>query len=433
MKPEINPSKPSSRWHKPWVYLGLLAFLLLLGVILYNIPGIHERAVYHLAVLRSKVFYYFNPPSANVFDPIGEASTTQPVNTQEPTDLPEATATLQPVTVSASVTATPTPAPLPPAVNLDNILLQPQAFNNCGPATLSMNLSFWGWEGNQSDIQKIIKPRLEDLAVTPEELVSYVESHTPYRAVLRYAGDLDLVKRFVAAGIPVLVERGYYIPSDGWMGHFGVINGYDDASQTVHIPDSFSGVIDFSYADLELYWAQFFNTFIVVFPPEREPEVLNLLGEQSDRLASLENALELSVQRAESETGREQYFAVFNQGVILTLQGNYPQAAQAFDRAFALYRDLYEEDRPWRLIWYQEYPYMAYYHTGRYQDVVNLATATIDATPNKGLPESYLWMGRAQVALGQEKTAAFNFKRALTWHPNWPLAVAELEKLGEAP
>ncbi len=76
---------------------------------------------------------------------------------------------------------------------------------------------------------------------------------------------------------------------------------------------------------------------------------------------------------------------------------------------------------------------MAYYHTGRYQDVVNLATATIDATPNKGLPESYLWMGRAQVALGQEKTAAFNFKRALTWHPNWPLAVAELEKLGEAP
>ena len=79
------------------------------------------------------------------------------------------------------------PTALPPRVELGNIVLQPQAFNNCGPATLSMNLSFWGWQGYQSDIQKVIKPRLEDLSVTPEELVEFVNTQTPYRALLRYA------------------------------------------------------------------------------------------------------------------------------------------------------------------------------------------------------------------------------------------------------
>mgnify|MGYP000855920366 FL=1 len=431
--PKHPQSVKTSLWRKPWPYLGFLVLLVLAAVILYNTPGIHERAVYHIAVWRGKIFYFFNPPSATTFDPIGQATpelsaALPPTATSLPTasPVPSATPLVPP-------TPTTVPTALPPRVELGNIVLQPQAFNNCGPATLSMNLSFWGWVGYQSDIQKVIKPRLEDLSVTPEELVEFVNTQTPYHALLRYAGDLALVKRFVATGIPVLVERGYYIPSDGWMGHFGVINGFDDEAQTVHIPDSFSGIIDLKYSDLELYWAQFFNTFIVVYPPEREAEVLDLLGAQADQAASLQQALELSIQRAESETGREQYFAVFSQGVIFSLQGKYPEAASAFDQAFGLYRELYEDDRPWRLIWYQEYPYIAYYNTGRYQDVVNLATVTIDATPNKGLPESYLWMGRAQVALGQESTAAFNFKRALTWHPNWAPALAELDKLGVEP
>jgi hypothetical protein len=61
---------------------------------------------------------------------------------------------------------------------------------------------------------------------------------------------------------------------------------------------------------------------------------------------------------------------------LLNLQ-DYAGAAQAYDSAFALYAALPQDERPWRLLWYQDGPYAAYYHTGRYQDVINLAHSTL--------------------------------------------------------
>ncbi|MFZ3069785.1 MAG: C39 family peptidase, partial [Anaerolineaceae bacterium] len=405
-------------------YLVLLLIIILIGVGLYQIPSIHERAYFHLATFRSKVYYFFKPPASTTFEPLAQ-STTDPqviasLTAMAPTA--SATATLEPTdqfSPASTITSTPTgvPTSLPEQVMLGKIILEPQAFNNCGPATLSMALNYWGWEGKQHNVQAVIKPRLEDLAVTPAELKSFVESETEFSALIRYGGDLNMVRKFVAAGFPVLIERGYFIPSDGWMGHFGVINGYDDAAQTVHIPDSFSGVIDLSYADLELYWAQFFNTYLIISPPEKEQQVLALLGNQADETYNIAYTLELETERIDTLTGREQFLAQYNQGTLLLMQKNYPAAAEAYDKAFEIYKHLYEEERPWRLLWYEPGPYEAYYYTGRYEDVLNLANKTLDDTPEDALPETLLWRGRANLKLGDQETAIFDFKRALQWHP----------------
>ena len=428
--------KRMEKKRKPWPYLGLIALLVVIGVALYQVPAIHDRAYFHFATLRAKVFFFFKPPASTTFDPsanqtpTGSAPTGQPAATSTP--VPTPTAPPEP-TPGPTLAPTAIPTPLPESVSLGGITLQPQAFNNCGPATLSMNLEFWGWEGFQSDIQRVIKPRLEDLSVTPAELVAFVEGHTDFKALVRQAGTLDLLKRFIAAGIPFMVERGYFVPSDGWMGHFGVINGYDDAAGTVHIPDSFSGIIDMRYEDLQRFWDQFNNTYLVVYPPEREAEVMALLGADADADANLEKALHQARSRAKDLTGQQQFFAAYSTGSILVQMQRWEEAAAAYDTAFALYNALYQEDRPWRLFWYETGAYEAYYHTGRYQDVLGLADKVLDETPSKGLPETYLWRARANVALGDEVTAAYDYKRALTWHPNWQPALDGLAELGVAP
>ncbi len=102
-----------------------------------------------------------------------------------------------------------------------------------------MILRYWGWVGDEIDIEKLVKPRLEDLNVTPQEMLDYIQNHTEQDAVLRLGGTIDLLKRLYAAGYPVLVERGYVNRDDewnGWMGHYGVIDGYDDANRLYTSP-----------------------------------------------------------------------------------------------------------------------------------------------------------------------------------------------------
>ena len=148
------------------------------------------------------------------------------------TPLPEPTSGLETIQETALPTATLEPTPIPAVVQLEGVFQEYQRMNSCGPTNLAINLRYWGWVGEQTDIENVVKPRLEDLNVTPQEMVSYVQEHTEQDAIVRLGGSVDLLKRLVAAGYPVMVERGFVnIDEDwkGWMGHYGVVDGYDDA------------------------------------------------------------------------------------------------------------------------------------------------------------------------------------------------------------
>ena len=49
--------------------------------------------------------------------------------------------------------------------------------NNCGPATLSMALHVYNWNGDQFDISNVIKPERDDRNVNPEEMVFWVRNY----------------------------------------------------------------------------------------------------------------------------------------------------------------------------------------------------------------------------------------------------------------
>lgn len=425
-------------------------------VALYQVPAIHDRAYFYVASLRSKIYYFFKPPQESAFVPSTESTLDLGAISSSPTPtLTQAPSQATPMTAeqAAPATATPEPTleptPLPASVQLQGVIQEYQRFNSCGPANLALAMRYWGWVGDQLDIEKVVKPRLEDRNVTIPEMLVYVQNETSLTGQIRYNGTVSLLKKFIAAGFPVLIERGYVNRDDGWMGHYGVVDGYDDSvvmggqydnvlgtpgyAGAVHIPDTFNGEVWVTYDSLQSYWDEFFGTYMVVYPPEREAEVLAILGPDADAAVNLENTIAAITGRLETVEKSEKYFTLYSLGELLVMKKDYANAAAAFDEAFSVYGFLPVDDRPWRMLWYQVGPYEAYYNMGRYEDVVSLAYKTITDTPQPALPETFLWSGRANVALGNTSTAIFDFQRALQWHPNWPPAVEELKALGVDP
>jgi tetratricopeptide (TPR) repeat protein len=402
---------------------------------------------------------WWNPPAQVVFEPQQSGvqhaaqATVQAMQTAAaPTDAPPAPAAALPPAAPPGAppaaptalppTASPTPTlpPLPPAVSLAGIVHQYQLFNNCGPANLAMALSFWGWPGDQRDTRAFLRPNLDvdDKNVMPEEMVDFVEQFTALKALTRVGGDAALLKRLLAAGFPVIIEAGHDPADDWWMGHYLVVSGYDDAAQRWTAQDSLTSPdLQMPYADLDA-WRDFNYVYVLLYPPERAAEVQAILGERIEPLESYRMAEERALEEIAALPGREQFFAWFNLGssrvgLANFGAGDYAAAAEAYDQAFALYRSLPEDLRPYRLMWYQTGPYQAYYHAGRYQDVVALANTTFTWVGKGVLEESYYWRGMAYSALGVSNQALSDLKKAAALNPNYAPPRLALQAMGVTP
>lgn len=423
-----------------WLLLATLVVVSAFG--LAQIPEVRDRMTPRIARLRVAIKEVVAPPEKSVFVPQGAPTSTQAgeviatATLPAPTDVPVMVVTVMATpTVTEVPVAMDTPEPiyLPPTTWLEGFTIEYQTFNNCGPANLSMLLNYWGYLTSQADLKPFLRPSREDRNVNLYEMRDYVNANTQLRAVMRYGGDLTMLKRLVAAGFPVLLERGHTDPKEGWMGHYSIVNAYNDDRQRVHIPDSLVGNLYLSYEDLMKDWLHFANIYMVVYPIEREYEVLDILGSQADEVTNLVSTSEQLVGTIYETSGQDQFFAWYSQGTILTELGRYADAAEAYDQAFLIYPTLEMKQRPWRLTWYQTGPYRAYYEVGRYQDTLSLAIKTIDDTTEDSLPETWWWAGRAAAALGQYEDAAYYFRQALYWYPGWQLAIDQLAYLGLQP
>ena len=419
------------------VLLALAAVALCIGgaAAASRLPPIQERIGWRLSEVRASIWYALFPPEESVFtpDPTLAAMVRTTLTALAPTADPTATAPPN-SPAEATSTSAPTATPLPAAIELTGVRHEYQKWNNCGPATLAMALSFWDWEGDQRPIADFTKPNPRDKNVMPYELASFVNSQTELRAVTRHGGDLDLIKRLIAAGFPVIVEKGFEgYGFEGWMGHYALLTGYDDERQRVMTQDSYiSSDFPFPYADLVSYWRNFNYAYLVVYPPDREAEVMALLGDQADEQAALAAAAQRASEEIFRLSGRDQMFAWFNRGTSLAALDDYAGAAAAYDEAFRLDAEMVLSDaehRPWRLLWYQTGPYRAYFYSGRYADVINLATQTLNI-PEPALEESYYWRGLAREAIGDVPGAIEDLRSALEMHPGFGPALDHLRRLG---
>ncbi len=439
-------------WRKRMIWLTILGLLMAgaAGYVLYPrlILAAHER--YPNAVPDQLLYWVATPLPTALPAPASVADSDQlsVIGDQlaqiQPTATPSLMATLQPTftpqspisnlqspTPEPTITSTPLPptaTPLPTAVHLQNIQIIPQKFNNCGPANLTITLGYHGIDVDQLDVGAAIKPNYDDRNVSPGELVDYVNKETPMQARYFVGGSVELLKQLIAAGFPVIVEKGLYPNAwEGWMGHYLTVIGYDEAAQEFISLDTFLGPWDNSgrrdsYESVDEFWQMFNHTFILVYPPEEEAEVLALLPPELNDPVTMWQATAVSNQTLTASQPDNPY-TWFNLGSSLTHLAQltddttlYASAAAAFDQARTI-------GLPWRMLWYQFEPYEAYLANGRIDDVFTLSDAILSTEGGQNVEETHLYRSYAYAAQGNQAAAATALATALDLNPNLQLIV----------
>lgn len=407
----------------------VVSLLLIAGFLLYQVPGINMRLSWRLDIARTYL--------RNVLNPVGQMPTPLPLPAAAVTTLP----TLAPTKVPTGVPiTTPTPGPtatqtmpptaLPEYVNLGSPAWEKQSPNNCGPATLSLYLKTHNWNGDQTDISDLLKPETGDRNVNVEELTYFVRTQAGWlNAEYRVGGDIETLKKFLAAGLPVMIEEGdllegeYWPNDDRWAGHYLLLTGYDEASQAFIAQDTFrSPDLQVPYQSVLKNWQVFNYVYLLVFRPDQVDLVKSILGEHWDADANRQYALDLA--KAQTEDNPQNAFAWFNLGSNLVYFERYQEASQAYDTARQI-------GLPQRMLRYQFGPFFAYFFGGRNEDLLALTEYALQRTPNS--EETLLWHGWGKYRAGDTQAAIADFQAALQENPYYQDAEYALEYIAANP
>jgi hypothetical protein len=401
-----------------------LAVIAILTIGVYFFPPVHERFAWRVEMVTTWVRMSLQPA--------GDPPTPIPQPTWTPEPSPTATIIPSPTSTQPGPTPTftPTPTQIPGSIVLPAPAYEKQGANECGPTTLAIYLHYYNWTGTKDDVSSVVKPNVDDRNVNVEELVYFVRNHAGWLNVeYRLGGDLPMLKRLIAAGIPVMIEetfhedRQYWPNDDMWAAHYLLVSGYNDASQTFTAQDSYRGPNrEVPYATLAEDWKAFNYVYIMIYRPEQEAAIQSVLGSQWDMDASRQHALEVA--QAETGTDPQDKYAWFNLGTNLVYFERYNEAARAYDTARQI-------GLPQRMMRYQFGPFLAYFHSARFDDLLAVTDYLLKNTPNS--EEGHLWHGWALYRKGDTPGAIKDFQQALTENPNYQDAKYALDFLGANP
>ena len=286
-----------------------------------------------------------------------------------------------------------------------------QTFNNCGPASLSMALSYFDITVNQQELGQALRPYQipggdnDDKSVTLEELAIKASEYglIPYH---RPNGTVEKLKQFIAADLPVITRTLLHADDD--VGHYRVVKGYDDELQQLFQDDSMQGKdLWFSYAAYEQLWQPYNFEYLALVPKEKEDAVKTILGAEIDEQVAWANAVQNSETQLAKNPG--DLYARLNLSVALYHTGNYQQSATEFEKV--------ESRLPFRTLWYQIEPIEAYVALKNYDRVLQITDVVLNKY-NRAFSELYLIRGEIYKQQGKLDQAKAEFEKAVLYNVN---------------
>lgn len=298
-----------------------------------------------------------------------------------------------------------------------------QGANNCGPASITVLMSYWGVNFTQEEAASFLKPNPEDPNVRPEEIGAFVETKG-YHALIRVNGNIEILKQLILAGYPVLIETGYDPEPKvvGWTSHYLTLSGFSDEDQGLIAMDTYRRPNWFyPYSEVDKYWRQFNRRYVVVYRADQATAVASIVGADIDDTTMYTNALKTA--QLELSLDRNDAFGWFNLGSSLTGLRRYEDAVSAFDQARSL-------GLPYRFLWYQFTIFDTYLKIGGdyNNEVIVLAD---DVLAKKQSEEAFYYKGMALQAQGKLDDARKQFRLALRFNKNYAAAQQALDALGE--
>lgn len=304
---------------------------------------------------------------------------------------------------------TPTPTvtlkPLPTSKILPGGTHVFQTFNNCGPAVLSMALSYYQIKANQEQLGKELRPRQHPRGINDDKSVSFKElaaraEEYGFLAYHRPMGNKNLIINFINNDIPVMVRT--LLKPDEDIGHFRLIKGYEQTGQILVQDDSLQGEnLRYTIEEMNELWQVFSYEYLVLVPEDQMVIAETILGEDIDPEVAWEKALVDS--EREISNNPKNIYAWFNNSIAHYNLKNYPQAVQSFEQV--------ENRLPFRTLWYQIEPIMAYFMLGDYQRVTTLS-GQIFNNGNLAASELYYLTYLIELAKDNQPAADENLNRA---------------------
>lgn len=316
-------------------------------------------------------------------------------------------------TNSPNPSPTPQISPLKPPSSklLQNDYHVFQTFNNCGPAALSMALSYYGINETQQKLGQDLRPYQipngdnDDKSVTLEELAEKSKEYgfIPFH---RPNGNIEVIKLFITYDIPV-IARTLTKPNED-IGHYRVVKGYDSVEQNIIQDDSLQGKnLTYSYEDFNLLWKRFNNEYLVLVPNEKVEIAEAILQDDADEKTSWIK----TVQKTEKELTQKplDIYIIFNLSVAYYNIGDYQRSVEEFEKA--------ENLLPFRTLWYQIEPILSYYELGNYSLVFEISDKILN-TYNRAFSELYILRGNIYKNQGNIEAARSEFQKAVFYNVN---------------
>lgn len=341
---------------------------------------------------------------------LSRTQTTDNQTLTEPQSLTETIASALPKFIP-TIIPNPTPIPLniPPSKTLNNDYHIFQTYNNCGPAALSMALSYYGINKSQAQLGEELRPYQipggdnDDKSVTLEEVAEKSKEYglTPY---LRPNGNNEIIKKFIASDIPV-VARTWLKEGDD-IGHYRIIKGYDDNTKEFIQDDSLQGKnLRYSYDSFDKIWDKFNYQYLVLIPESKLELAKQIIGEDLNEKVAWQKAVELSKQKLQENPN--DYTAGFNLSVAYYKLGEYQKSVEAFEKV--------ESKLPFRTLWYQIEPILSYYELGNYNRVIQISDQIL-GYHNRAFSELYILKGNIYLKQGNKEAAKTEFQKAVQYN-----------------
>ncbi len=335
---------------------------------------------------------------------IRQLPTPTPVPTNTPVPTPTSTPTPLPQPMSTPVTS----AAIPATRVLGPMSHEYQRMNNCGPVTVLMTLSYFGQQHSQAAVANALRPSPHDASVGAVEMVGYLREQGLH-GVVRLGGTTDLLRAFVANGIPVMVP--HLLNSHEDIGHFTVLRGYDKTSNTFLINDSYYGPN--RYVPVSEYmrlWEPYERAFIPVYRPAQEPIIRELLGADWDVGYNARRYVGEARTLVANNPSAETYMSL---GYGLYVAGDYGGAVEA-------YRTAVRYGLSKRTLWYAMWPAAALNRTGQHGEALELTRTALAQNP--AASEMLVEKGNALVGLGRRAEAREAYRLAREYAPYLPEA-----------
>ena len=297
-----------------------------------------------------------------------------------------------------------------------------QTFNNCGPASLSMTLSYFGIKVSQKEIGDDLRPYQnpqgdnDDKSVTLNELAEKAKEYglIPYH---RQNGNIELLKYFITYDIPVITFT-WTKPNED-IGHYRVVKGFDETSNELIQDDSLQGKnLRFKYDDFNVLWNKFNYEYLVLVPKDKVGIAEAILGDNKEESKAWKNAVDILAKFLEKNP--DDVLARFSLSISYYYKGEYKKSIEHFE--------MVQNKLSKRALWYQIEPIQAYFEMENYNKVMEMSDNILN-NGNRAFSELYMLRGRIYLIKGDLKNAKTEFEKAVYYNKNMEEAQEALRKV----